>query len=152
MGDDHVLLTRDPSGAYLAQAMPTWSRFFGDEAGDRPLITAPDFTWDSQTTLPLRAIFLLEQAAWVSIEPVAAAEALCALNDRSLEVSQPLLFGRPGSLAQTAAALPALQTYHLQRFSNLCTLIQTLPTYRLALNLTDPYWDTLQQFLSTRQA
>lgn len=144
LGDDCALLTRAPSGAYLAQPMPTWSRFFGEEAEGRPLISTPDYTWETQTALPLRAIFLLEQAAKVRIQPVEAAAALCALNDRSLEVSQSLLYGRPGSLAQTAAALPALQTFHLERFANLCALVQSLPVYCLSLNLTDHYWERLE--------
>ena len=130
--DDLTLLVRDDQGSYWAHPWPTWSRFFGEEAG------AGSDTWDVQRATELRAIFFLEQSAEDGVEPIGVGHAVSLLVELAQQTSTHLLRGLP--LAEIAA-------FNLQRFENLCALAQAMPAYLLHVRLDGTFWEEIERVI-----
>jgi SynChlorMet cassette protein ScmC len=120
LADDVTLVVRDGSGTYWAHPWPTWSRFFGEEAGDG------SDAWDVQRAVELQAIFVLEQGEEASAEPLGPGHAVCLLAELAQQTSTHLLRGWP---------IEEIAAFNLQRFENLCALAQAVPAYLLRVSL-----------------
>jgi SynChlorMet cassette protein ScmC len=127
--DDTTLVARDKQGVYWAHPWPTWSRFMNGESGE---------TWNVSQAVPLKAIFILSQAAAERIEPVGAGRAVTLLLESAEQASH--LMGR--LLDQES-----LRLLRLERFNNLCSLVKTVPVYILHLSLTGAFWEEIEQVL-----
>jgi SynChlorMet cassette protein ScmC len=132
LADDVTLVLRCPAGTYSAHPWPTWSRFFGDKAGDG------SDTWDVQQAVPLRAIIVLEQGAVDSIEPLGPGHTLALLSELAQQTSTYLLPGMSHA---------ELSAFHLQRFDNLCALVRTVPGYLLHMSQDGSFWTEIERVL-----
>ncbi len=133
LADDMTLLVRPPDGIFQAHPFPTWSRFFGLEAGD-----GYD-TWDSQRAVPLRAVFVLEQVEIDQVEPLGPGHALILLVELAGQASARLMSGY--SLEQSTA-------FNQQRFDNLCALVKNIPAFLLHVSLNGTFWEDIGRMLS----
>jgi SynChlorMet cassette protein ScmC len=118
---------------YWAHPWPTWSWFFGKE-DYRP----GGGSWDMQQAVPLRAIFILEQGEEDQVEPMGPAHALCTLTELAAQTSRHLLQGLP---------LDEIAVFNLQRFENLCALVQTVPAYLLHVSRDGAFWEEIEQVI-----
>jgi hypothetical protein len=127
--DDTTLMVRDPQGSYWAHPWPTWSRFL-----DR----GPGGTWDVQSAVPVKGIFVLAQAVEDRVERVGPGHAVSLLLEG---VRQASMFMPPGRFKEETRAL------HLERFNNLCALARVVPTHELHISLTGAFWQKIEQML-----
>lgn len=134
LADDVTLVVRDAEGTYWAHPWPTWSRFFGEEAGDG------GDTWDVQQSVPLRAIFVLEQGEEDRVEPMGPGHAVCLLAELALQTSTHVLEGM---------LLDEVVAFNLQRFENLCDLVQAVPAYLLDVSLDGAFWGEIERVMQS---
>jgi hypothetical protein len=127
--DDATLVVRDEQGQYWVHPWPTWSRLFGEHADDR---------WDVQAAVPLRAIFVVDQAAQDWVTPAGAGEAAGLLLEVARQASRFLWVG---------ATPDELGAFHARRFENLCALAQAVPVYLLDVSLHGAFWEEMVQVL-----
>jgi len=132
LADDATLVVRDAAGQYWTHPWPTWSRFFGPEAGDG------SDTWDVQRAAPLRAIFVLEQGDEDRAEPLGPGHTVCLLAELARQTSTHFLRGWP---------LDEVAAFNLQRFENLCALVRAVPAYTLHVSLAGAFWDEMARAL-----
>lgn len=128
--DDTTLVVRDPRGSYWAHPWPTWSRF---------LDGGPGGTWDVQSAVPVKSIFVLAQAAEDRVERVGPGQAVSLLGECVGQVST---FMAPGLHKEE------LQALYLERFNNLCALARAVPTHVLRISLTGAFWQEMERALS----
>ena len=133
LSDDATLVVCDGQGTYWAHPWPTWSRFFGDEAGDG------SDTWDVQRAVPLRAIFVLEQGEEDRVEPLGPGHTLALLAELARQTSTHLIRGWP---------LDEMAAFHRQRFENLCALVRAVPAYTLYVSLNGAFWEEMERAIS----
>ncbi len=69
--DDATLVVMDTQGNYWAHPWPTWSRFIGRKAAGG--------SWDVQHAVPLKAIFILDQAPEDRVEPIGMGQGVSLL-------------------------------------------------------------------------
>jgi SynChlorMet cassette protein ScmC len=124
--DDTTLIIRDDAGAYWAHPMPTWSHIFREEK-----ITS----WDTQTAIPLRAIFFLRQAEADRALPLGAAHAVGFLLERAQE---------PTEYWRENLSLAELGAFNLQLLDNLCDLLRAVPCYLLDARLDGTFWEEME--------
>jgi SynChlorMet cassette protein ScmC len=129
LSDDTTLVVRDPQGRYWAHPWPTWSRFMDG---------GPGGTWDVQTAVPLKGIFVLAQAVEDHVERVGPGHAVSALVEC---VGQASTFMTPGLFKEELHAL------HLERFDNLCALARAVPAHLLHISLTGAFWQEIDRAL-----
>lgn len=132
LADDIALIVRPVPGEYRAHPFPTWSRFFGLEAGDGSDV------WNVQRDVPLRAIFVLEQGEDDRIEPLGPGQALSLLLELADQAS--------GRLTQDFS-MDDLTAFNLERFENLCALVKAIPAYLLYVRLNGTFWNEIQRVL-----
>lgn len=118
---------------YLAHPWPTWSWFFSKE-DYRP----GGGVWDVQQAVPLRAIFIMEQGEEDQVEPMGPAHALCTLTELAAQASRHLLRG---------LSLDEIGAFNLQRFENLCALVQAVPTHMLHISLDGSFWKEIKRVI-----
>ncbi len=133
--DDITLVVRDASGQFWAHPWPTWSNFYGDKRYDNHRRH-----WNTKQAVPLKAIFLLEQATQDAVRPSSQAEALLSLLELARQASRYLW--RHGS-----TNLAALVPYQQQRFENTCGLLGAIPSYLLDVTLTGQFWHEMEKAL-----
>jgi hypothetical protein len=127
--DDTTLVVRDDAGAYWAHPMPTWSHLFYDEKIR---------SWDTQSAVPLRAIFLLRQGEQDRATPVSAAHALGFLLERAQE---------PTQYWRENFSLRELGAFNRAQFDNLCDLVRAVPCYLLDARLDGEFWREMVRVL-----
>ncbi|MBU0492289.1 MAG: SynChlorMet cassette protein ScmC [Chloroflexi bacterium] len=132
LADDMTLVVRDTEGVYWTHPWPTWSRFFGDEAGDG------NDTWDVQRAVPLQAIVVLEQGSEDRIEPLGPGHAVALLSELAQQASRHLVRSLPHA---------ELAAFHRQRFDNLCALARTVPAYLLHVSLDGAFWTEIERVI-----
>ena len=129
LSDDTTLIVRDKQGLYHAHPWPTWSTFmFGGKGG----------SWDVQHSIPLKAIFLLNQNEKDYIESIGKGQTVCMLNETG---EQPWWMLANGFDDQKR------QFLNLQRFNNICQLAKTIPGYILHISKNGSFWEEIDQVL-----
>jgi len=127
--DDAALVVRDAGGGY-------WRTPGRHGASYCTTQRLKDAIWKKAT--PLKAIFILDQAAEDRVLPSGRGAAVCMLMEIARQATWRLWLG--GDLA----ALHAAQT---QRFDNLCTLVQAAPVYLLDVSLGGEFWIEMEKVL-----
>jgi SynChlorMet cassette protein ScmC len=133
LSDDATLLVRDKRGAYWAHPWPTWSSFMSD---------GPGGTWDVEHAVPLKAIFFLEQAQQDRVEAVAPGQSVCLLVELAEHTSWFMAHGQERDVARKL---------RLQRFENICSLVQSTASYRLHLSLNGAFWELIERVVNEEQ-
>lgn len=129
LSDDCTLVVLDEKGFYRAHPWPTWSSFmFGGEGG----------SWDVQYSVPLKNIFFLVQDDTDHAEPVGKGKAVCMLN----ESAEQAWFVLTNDLDKEKK-----KTLHLQRFNNICELIDRVPAHLLHISKTGAFWEEIEKVL-----
>lgn len=132
LADDVTLVVRAADGTYWAHPWPTWSRFFGAEAG-----TGAD-SWDVESAVPLRAIFVLEQGSPSRAEPLGPGHAVALLAELARQTS---------SNAIRAWQAGEVIAFNVGRFDNLCALVRAVPAYLLHVSLDGAFWEEMERVL-----
>lgn len=133
LADDLALVVRDQLGNYRAHALPTWS----------DLRAGSESAWDVRRSVPLEAIFFLEQWEADEATPVGRGEAAVACRRSAMEVFWSVgpfvLRGEPMNIATRA-------------FENAVDFSLAVPAYRLKVSLTGRFWERIEEALEAPQA
>jgi SynChlorMet cassette protein ScmC len=129
LSDDSSLIVLDKNNCYQAHPWPTWSALI-----DREEIE----TWNVQYSLPLKAVFILSQSPADRVEQLGKGQAACLLNETVDQAS----WGLDARLEDKER-----QAIRLQRFDNICRLVQTIPTYLLHISRNGSFWKEMEKVL-----
>ena len=72
------------------------------------------------------------------MEPIGPGHAVCLLAELALQTSTHVLEGMPPD---------DVATFNLQRFENLCDLVQAIPAYLLDLSLNGAFWEEIERVM-----
>jgi len=129
LSDDAALVVRDAGGSYWAHPWPTWSQLLYDSPVERR---------DVQKAVPLKAIFILDQAGQDRATPAGGAAAVSMLMEIVQQASWRLWLG---------ADLAALHAAQMTRFDALCALVKMVPVYLLDVSLEGAFWKEMEKVL-----
>ena len=128
LADDLALVVRHASGQYRAHALPTWSALREGQEG----------TWDVKRSVPLAAIFFLEQAAVDEVTPAGRGEAAVACRRCAMEVFWSVgPFKLEGGEPDITARV----------FGNAADFSLAVPAYLLRVSLTGRFWEKIEAVL-----
>lgn len=128
--DDETLVVVDHENGYRAHPFPTWSNY---------LFKRRPQTWAAQQSVPVSAIFFLEQAASDKLEPLGPGKAALFASESAMEVCWRYWFG----IAQRD-----LGRCRRKVFDNACTFVAQIPAFLLHVSLSGPFWIKLEETLS----
>lgn len=132
LSDDTTLLVCDDLGRWRAHPWPTWSNFLDKKKGGR---------WDVGYSVPLEAIFFLNQADADCVEPLGKGEGLSILAQSSNEARL---------LSMRNLSPEAKRTLNLKLFSCLTHIASRTPMFRLRLSLNGEFWKNVDRALYSR--
>ena len=128
--DDTTLVACDELGQWRVHPWPTWSDFLDNKRGGR---------WDVGYSVPLEAIFFLNQADTDCVERLGKGEGLSILAQSSAEA---------GSLSMRDYSPELKRTANLKWFSYLTELATQTPMFRLKLSLKGEFWKNVESALN----
>ena len=129
LSDDSSLIVLDKKSNYRAHPWPTWSSLISGEKVQ---------TWDVQFSVPLKAIFILNQSEMDKVEPIGRGQAVCLLNETVCQA----WWGLDSRLRDKEK-----HALRLQRFDNICQLVQAVPTYLLHISKNGFFWKEIEKVL-----
>ena len=128
--DDESLVARDAARGYVAHPFPTWSHYLDGE-GVR--------TWFTEISIPLRAVFFLEQTEDDGVVPLPAFEAVMWLYHSVYPIYQ-RQFGKQLKAVEK-------QSFNTRLFNNACDIARTVPAYVLQVSLDGRFWEKIEGVL-----
>jgi SynChlorMet cassette protein ScmC len=127
--DDTTFILRDGKGRYRAHPWPTWSRFmFGGPGG----------TWPTESSVALKGIFILRQAAEDRADPLGRGEAACLLSECCEQVTWSAFQSFPPE---------EVRRLRTDRFDAICDLTGSVPAFRLGLTRNGAFWSEMGRVL-----
>ena len=129
LSDDSSLIVLDKKNNYRAHPWPTWSSLISGENVQ---------TWDVQSSVPLKAIFILSQSKTDKVEQIGKGKAVCLLN----EAVDQAWWGLDAVFADKRK-----QELRLQRFDNICRLVEAVPVYLLHISKNGSFWKEIEKVL-----
>ncbi|MFH1541592.1 MAG: SynChlorMet cassette protein ScmC [bacterium] len=130
LSDDETVIVRGDNGAYFAHPFPTWSEYIGQSAAR---------SWQVQKSVPLSAIFFLEQAPIDEVIPIGQGQAAVYLRQSADEAGYRAL----SKLERTDRIKLKTMLFH-----NVCELSSLIPGFVLQASLTGKFWDKIEQVIS----
>lgn len=128
LSDDMSLVSPSAWGGYRAHPMPTWSTFESDKS---------HWPCRASRSVPLRALFILQQASEDGVVPLAGAKAALMVETACGEVALPIyLVGGPDD--------SSLRT---RIFENAVSLAGAVPVFRLRVSLEGRFWERIEDVL-----
>ena len=129
LADDLVLVIRDSSGRYRAHPLPTWSAVRSGFEG----------TWNVSRSVPLEAVFFLDQSGSDEVVPVGKGAAAVGCSQSANEVLRSVgpfrLDGRQVNVGSRV-------------FENAAGLFLALPAFQLRVSLTGRFWEKIDEVLT----
>ncbi len=129
LADDLALVIRDSSGRYRAHPLPTWSAVRSGFEG----------TWDVSRSVPLEAVFFLDQSGSDEVVPVGRGAAAVGCSQSANEVLRSVgpfrLDGRQLNVGSRV-------------FENAADLFLALPAFQLRVSLTGRFWEKIDEVLT----
>jgi SynChlorMet cassette protein ScmC len=128
LGDDLCLVVRRGPGDYLAHPLPTWSEVNRDDAKGRTR---------TAESVPLRAVFFLEQSRADGCLPLRKGAAAVSLAASALQVLRSLRYDFRAEGSRVNRGL----------YENAASIALTLPSWRLRASLTGRFWEEMERAL-----
>lgn len=130
--DDETLVVRTRKGGYRAHPFPTWSDFLCGRVSPARKV---------ERSVPVQAVFFLEQSEKDDAAPLGQAEAAVMLNGSAVEVCSKYWLGieKEDEIAQRRAV-----------FANACDFARRIPAYALRLSLHGRFWEEIEKALDGR--
>lgn len=127
--DDESLVVLDKSGMYQAHPFPTWSEY---------LWNLSEKTWDVNYSVPLSAVFFLEQGDQDEVTPIGAGEAALFMNSSAVQVCRKFWWGidKENRREQVNGI-----------FHNACEMAKVIPAFRLRATLNGKFWEEVEKVL-----
>lgn len=131
--DDELLVVFDQERGYRAHPFPTWSDYLWKKSEKR---------WNVEYSVPVQAVFFLEQAEVDEAIPVGSGEAAMLIHRSAAQVCQK--FWRRVNKEHRRELTQRL-------FSNASGLARAIPAYRLRATLDGRFWEEIEKQLNHGQ-
>ncbi|MDM8525220.1 SynChlorMet cassette protein ScmC [Desulfococcaceae bacterium HSG8] len=128
--DDEVLVVCDPRDKYMAHPFPTWSDYLWRNSTK---------TWDVQHSVPIAAIFFIEQADTDAVLSLGAGHAVACIVDSAIQTCRKFW---------ARADKPLQRKFRQEIFSNACKMVAKIPAFRLRVSLNGRFWEEIEAVLS----
>lgn len=127
--DDGVLVLLDKEKKYRVHPTPTWSEY---------TMKRSEKTWNIQHSVPLSAIFILEQADTDEVIPVGSGRAAIVVNQSAIQ-----------SCGTFWTRMPADHQKAIRKriFDSACELAERVPTFRLRATLHGRFWEEMEKVI-----
>ena len=133
LGDDEALVVYDPENGYRAHPFPTWSEY---------LWKSPENSWSKswnvQYSVPVSAIFFLEQAESDEVIPLGDVMAAVSINQSATQVSRKFWRRLDDDTKRPLATF---------QFHNACGMAKTIPSFTLRQSLNGRFWEEMEKTL-----
>ena len=129
LSDDLTLVIRDSSGKYRAHPLPTWSAVRSGLEG----------TWDVSRSVPLEAVFFLDQSGSDELFALGGAVAAVGCRRSAMEV-----FWSVGPFQLVG---PQSNVF-MKLFDNAVNFSLALPAYQLRVSLTGRFWEKIDEAIA----
>lgn len=129
--DDEALVVLNSEKEYRAHPFPTWSEY---------LRKLSDKTWDVQYSVPLSAIFFLQQADNDEVIPLSIAQSSAFITESASQVcidSRIFLKSRE-----------ELIEFRRKLFDNAFNLAMSIPAFYLRVSLNGKFWEEIENVLN----
>jgi len=127
LSDDKTLVVHTKRKEYRAHPFPTWSEHQGGPS---------EKTWNVQYSVPVCAVFFLEQAEVDEVAPVGQGEAAYALSDSAALVCH--TFWRK-------LDIEGQRNFKIELFNNACQMARQIPAFRLRVSLHGRFWEEMEK-------
>jgi SynChlorMet cassette protein ScmC len=128
--DDEILIVKEAGNGYRAHPFPTWSDYFLSRSRE---------SCDVSRSVPLSAIFFLQQAPSIEILPMGRGQAAARINESA---------GQACFWRLKALELALRRVWTTKLFDNTCDLAGNVPAFLLRLNLTGRFWEDIERVLA----
>jgi SynChlorMet cassette protein ScmC len=127
--DDEVLVVLNKSGEYMAHPFPTWSDY---------LMQRAENTWDVQYSVPLSAIFFIEQSEIDEVIPIRMGESAIKITGSADQVCQKFL--------RDVSQEEKLE-FKRNLFSNAYDMAKKIPAFQLRVSLNGNFWEKIEKVI-----
>jgi len=127
--DDETLVVSGKEKRYRAHPFPTWSDH---------LYGSSEKTWNVQYSVPVAAMFFLEQAEADEAVPVGQGEAAVLMSDSASQICQ--RFWRRMDIKDE-------RSFRVEIFHNACEMAKRIPAFRLRVSLHGRFWEEIEKAL-----
>jgi SynChlorMet cassette protein ScmC len=131
--DDELLVVFDKERGYQAHPFPTWSDYLWKSSEKR---------WNVEYSVPMKAVFFLEQAEADEVIPVGNGQAAMFIYQFATQVCQKF-WGKMDKEQRRG------QRKHL--FNNASEMAKAIPAYRLRATLDGRFWEEIEKQLNHGQ-
>lgn len=122
----------DPEKGYRAHPFPTWSEY---------LWKSSDKSWDVQYSVPVCAIFFLQQAESDEVIPLGDGIAAVSINQSATQVSRKFWRRLDDDTKRPLATL---------QFQNAFGIAKTIPSFTLRQSLHGRFWEEIEKTLNDK--
>jgi len=128
--DDEALIVRDNKKTYSVHPFPTWSEYLSKRAENK---------WDVQYSVPVSAIFFLEQSEKDEVIPLSAEKASILISSSSVQ-----------ALEKTWKRMIAEEKTVMIKaiFNNAFEMATVIPAYRLRVSLNGQFWEEVEKVMT----
>lgn len=127
--DDEALVILTKQKQYRAHPFPTWSDYLWRRENN---------TWNVQYSVPLSAIFFLDQSETDEVVPVGVGEAAILISESAIQVCRK--FWRKSDKADE-------RKHKKQIFDNACEITKNIPSFHLRATLHGKFWEEIEKAL-----
>ena len=128
--DDETLLVKNDENQYQAFPFPTWSEYLLNEYSEK--------TWQVENSVPVKALFFLEQSKEDGIEPMGRGQTAVYITQLAIQVYNRMWNER--RYRQETARKQKV-------FDNACVIANSIPAYKLHVSLTGQFWEVIETVL-----
>ena len=129
LSDDELLMVPVNGGTYRAHPLPTWSEYLEGDS---------EKTWNIQYSVPVCAIFFIEQSDVDAATLLGEGEAASWVNDSSLQA-----YSNYGYMHVDKNK----KTLRRKIFDNSCEIARIIPAFRLKVTLHGSFWKEIERVL-----
>jgi SynChlorMet cassette protein ScmC len=129
--DDETLVVLNSKKEYMAHPFPTWSEYLRNRSNK---------TWDVQYSVPLSAIFFLQQADNDEVIPLSVGQASALITESA---SQVCIDSRAFLKSQEE-----LIEFRKKLFNNAFDLAKSIPAFYLRVSLNGSFWKEIEKVIT----
>jgi SynChlorMet cassette protein ScmC len=127
--DDESLIVLDKSNVYHGHPFPTWSEYIQERSQK---------TWEVQHSVPLSAIFFLEQSEKDEVIPLSKEQSVILMTNSSKQVYD----------RSWRWIIKNNQTIIMKNiFNNAFEMAKVIPAYRLRVSLNGRFWEEIEKVI-----
>lgn len=130
VSDDQSFIVDDIKGHYRVHPIPTWSDYLTDKSSK---------TYDTGYSLPVSAIFFIEQSDKDNVIPMGEEQAALSIYASSIEPHRFLSWDRN---------IDEERRIKVRNFDNACRIAKSIPAYALQATRYGRCWEKMEEVLS----